>query len=170
MKNEAEVGHHEIIIALFAGKDSGQNAIKLIAAQASNTVPDLKGQTAVIRMDENGKVTSDTPQGKGKTGKGAVLGGLVGLLVGLPVGGAIVGGIIGYTRRGKHHESSDEEHLTVAHLVDHMKPDSSIVVAEVEDWQASTVADSLHMNGAVKVVHAQKDKLAALIEEYEAQN
>jgi len=44
-----------------------------------------------------------------------------------------------------------------------MKPDSSVVIAEVEDWQASTVADALHMNGAVKVIHAHKDKLAALI-------
>jgi len=165
MGNETELTHHEIIIALFEGKDGASDGLSRISTQASDTVPDLTGQTAVINMDENGKVSSTTPKGKGKTVKGAVLGGIVGLLVGLPVGGVIVGGIIGFTRRGKKKAELSEEHATLEHLVDHMKPNSSLIVAEVEDWQASTVADALEMNGAVKVIHADKEKLAELIEE-----
>ena len=170
MENEAEVTHHEIIIALFEGKNGANDAIKRISDQASDTVPDLKGQTAVITMDKNGKISSSTPKAKGKTGKGAVLGGIVGLLIGLPIGGVIVGGIIGFTRRGKQHAESAKDHVTLEQIADHMKPDSSVIVAEVEDWQASTVADALHMNGAVKVIHAQKDNLAELIEKDDLEN
>lgn len=165
MENETELTHHEIIIALFEGQHSADDALEHIAKQASDTVPDLKGKTAVIRMDENGKIHSSTPKSKGKTVKGAVLGGVVGLLIGLPIGGVIVGGIIGLTRRGKKKGEPDEDHATWEQLIDHMKPDSSVVVAEVEDWQASTVADTLQMNGAGKVIHADKSKLAELIKE-----
>lgn len=165
MENESEFTHHEIIIALFAGKSSADEAIEKIANQASDTVPDLKGQTAVITMDENGAVKSSTPKSKGKTVKGALLGGVVGLLIGLPIGGVIVGGIIGFTRRGKQKADPDEDHATLDHIVDHMKPDSSVIVAEVEDWQASTISDALQMNGAVKVIHAEREKLIDLIEE-----
>jgi uncharacterized membrane protein len=164
MENETELTHHEIIIALFEGQHGAADALDRIAGQSSQTVPDLKGKTAVIRMDENGKIHSSKPKGKGKTGKGAVLGGVVGLLIGLPIGGAIVGGIIGHSRRGKNHADASQDQATLAHIADHMKPDSSVVVAEVEDWQASTVADTLHMNGAVKVIHADKDKIAELID------
>lgn len=162
MENKTDLTHHEIIIALFAGKDGAKDAIEYISSQASDTVPDLKGQTAVISMDENGTVSSSTA--KGKTVKGAVLGGIAGLLIGLPVGGVIVGGIIGHSRRGKYHGKSDVDHVTLEQIADHMKPNSSVIVAEVEDWQASTVADTLYMNSAVKVIHAEKDKFADLIE------
>ena len=165
MENETELTHHEIIIALFEQQHGADDALDRIANQASKTVPDLKGKTAVIRMDEHGKIHSSTPQGKGKAVKGAALGGVVGLLIGLPIGGAIVGGIIGLTRRGKKKANSDEDQATLAQIADHMKPDTSVVVAEVEDWQASTVADTLQMNGASKVIHADKNKLADLIEE-----
>ncbi len=165
MENEFEYTHHEIIIALFAGENGASETLTHIAEQASDTVPNLTGQTAVISMDEAGNIKTETPQGKGKTVKGAVLGGVVGLLVGLPVGGAIVGGIIGFTRRGKQKAESESDPATLGHLKDHLQPDSSIIVAEVEDWQASTVADTLQMNGAVKVIHADKEKLAELIEE-----
>jgi uncharacterized membrane protein len=163
MENKTESTYHEIIIALFEGQTSATDALERISREASDTVPDLKGTTAVIRMDENGKIHSSKPKGKGKTGKGVVLGGVVGLIIGLPIGGAIIGGIIGHSRRSKIH-AADDEQATLAHIVDHMKPDSSVVVAEVEDWQASTVADTLHMNGAVKVIHADKDKIAELID------
>ena len=163
MENETEFTHHEIIIALFEGKDGANDAVQRISDQASDTVPDLKGQTAVISVNENGKISSSTPKVKGKTGKGAVLGGIVGLLIGLPIGGVIVGGIIGYVRRGKKHAESEDDQVTLEQIAGHMQPDSSVVVAEVEDWQASTVADALHMNGAVKVIHSQKDNLAELI-------
>lgn len=163
MENKTELTHHEIIIALFEGKDGATDAIEHISKHASNTVPDLKGKTAVISMDENGKISSSKP--KGKTVKGAALGGVVGLLIGIPIGGIIVGGIIGFMRHGKNKVDSDENHATLEQIIDHMKPDSSVVVAEIEDWQASTVADTLQMNGAIKVIHADKDKLAKLIEE-----
>lgn len=165
MENKTELTHHEIIIALFEGQHGAEDALERIASQASETVPDLKGKTAVIRMDENGKIHTSTPKGKGKTVKGAALGGVVGLLIGLPVGGVIIGGIIGLTRRGKKKADSSEDQATLSQIADHMKPDSSVVVAEVEDWQASTVADTLHMNAAVKVIHADKDKIAELIDE-----
>ena len=165
MENETESTTREIIIALFAGENGAEDALKQFSTQASDTVPDLKGQTAVIRMDENGKVSSSTPKIKGKTVKGAVLGSVVGLLIGLPIGGAIIGGVIGFTRRGKQKAASEEDQATLAQIKDHMKPDSSVIVAEVDDWQASTVADTLQMNGAVKVIHADKDKLATLIKE-----
>ncbi|NHZ72770.1 MAG: DUF1269 domain-containing protein, partial [Aquificales bacterium] len=168
--NETEFTHHEIIIALFEGKDGASDAVQRISDQASDTVPDLKGQTAVIAMDENGKISSSTAKAKGKTVKGAALGGIVGLLIGLPIGGVIVGGIIGYTRRGKKQAGSDDDQVTLEQIADHMEPDSSVIVAEVEDWQASTVADALHMNGAVKVIHAQKDNLAELIEKDDSEN
>ena len=161
MENKTEFTHHEIIIALFDGQTGAADALERISREASDTVPDLKGTTAVIRMDENGKIHSSKP--KGKTGKGVVLGGVVGLLIGLPLGGAIIGGLIGHSRGGKNH-AADDEQATLAHITDHMKPDSSVVVAEVEDWQASTVADTLHMNGAVNVIHADKDKIAELID------
>lgn len=164
MENKTEFTHHEIIIALFDGQTGATDALERISHEASDIVPDLKGTTAVIRMDENGKIHSSKPKGKGKTGKGAVLGGVVGLLIGLPLGGAIIGGLIGHSRGGKTHAAADDEQATLEHIVDHMKPDSSVVIAEVEDWQASTVADTLHMNGAIQVIHADKDKIAELID------
>jgi uncharacterized membrane protein len=162
MENKTGSIHHEIIIALFAGKDGASQALQRLSKEVSMTVPDLTGQTAVITMNEKGKISSSIPKAKGKTAKGAALGGVAGLLVGLPVGGAIVGGIIG-TSRGKKHAESEVDQVTMTEIADHMRPDSSVLVAEVEDWQASTVSDVLTMNGAVKVIHAQKDKLADLI-------
>ena len=164
MKNKPEFTHHEIIIALFDGQNGAADALEHISHEASDTVPDLKGTTAVIRMDENGKIHTSKPKGKGKALKGAALGGVVGLLIGLPVGGVIIGGIIGFTRPGKKKADSGENQATLSQIADHMKPDSSVVVAEVEDWKASTVADTLHMNGAVNVIHADKDKIAELID------
>lgn len=162
MQNETESKNQEFIIALFEGKDSANEAVKRVSEQASGTVPDLHEKTAVISMNENGKISSSTA--KGKAVKGAALGGLVGLLIGLPVGGAIVGGIIGFTRR-KHKADTFTDEVTIEQIANQMKPDSSILISEVEDWQAATVADTLYMNGAVNVIHTHKDKLATLITE-----
>jgi uncharacterized membrane protein len=169
MENEAQLIHQEIIIALFEGQDSADVALERISNQPSDTVLDLKGQTAVIRMDESGSISSSTPKGKGKTVKGALLGGVVGLLIGLPIGGVIVGGIIGFTRRNKQKTDTEKDRVTLEHIVEHMKPDSSMIVAEVKDWQASTVADALRMNGAINVIHADKEKLAEIIEKTETE-
>lgn len=168
MENETKLTHHEIIIALFAGKEGASQAVEYISKETTAAVPDMKGKTAVIIMDENGKISSSIPKGKGKTVKGAALGGVAGLLIGLPVAGLIVGGIIGTTRRGKNNAESEMAEVTLTEIANHMKPNSSVIVAEVEDWQASTVADTLYMNGAVKVIHAEKDKLADLMAEDEA--
>ena len=48
-----------------------------------------------------------------------------------------------------------------------MQPDSSLVVAEVEDWRVGMVLSNLEMRGAKLVLHATEAELAQAIADVE---
>lgn len=153
MKNHSE--HNEIIIAVYDGVDSAQKVLQDVRNSLAS-VSKVGDEAAVIMMDADGHVSvKDGHQKRKGMASGGVIGLLAGALVGLPLAGAVVGGVLGRFRAKKreHDKMTDVDEAALQDVVDKMQPNSSMIVAEVPDWRAEEVADTLQLHGAVLVLH-----------------
>ncbi len=165
MNDEAKMGGEKyLILATFAGENRAQEILKTLEEYSSNKA--FHDEVVVLTVDENGKVSV---HGGNKEKKGLVSGSIVGLLVGalvgFPVVGVVLGGVLGH-HRGKKSQTDLQDNVEEnvwQSILDQMQPDSSLIVAEVDDWQAQNVADSLASYQAKQVLLGPADAVAAQI-------
>lgn len=152
--------NNEIVIAAFAGEDKAQVALAEIDKTVTSDVGSLREQATVLSLDADGKLSVKKPTKQQRTGAvtGALVGVLVGAALGLPGVGAILGGVIGARRASKKQKSSQD--FSLNQVTELMTPDSSVVVAEVEDWRVGPVISNLELHGATTVLHAGQTELA----------
>ena len=157
----------EIVIAVFAGEDKAKTVLKEIDATATSEVDSLHEQVAVLSLDADGKLSVKKPTKQQRTGAatGTLVGVLVGAALGLPIVGAVLGGVVGARQAGKKQKSGQDFSLDQVTAL--MTPDSSIVVAEVEDWRVGPVMSNLEMRGSKLVLHASGAELAQAIADAE---
>lgn len=136
----------QVVAALFGYEEGARTALEVIE-QAK--LKQALGDKAVISMDYDGKVTIKETGDMGG-GKGAVIGGALGLL--LPgigtiigaAGGALVGGLA-----AKLHDAGFPNDQLKA-LGEQLQPNSSLLLAVVEEEQLDAVEAVLHSaNGKV---------------------
>jgi uncharacterized membrane protein len=153
----------EIVIAVFAGEDKAKAVLKEIEATATSEVDSLHQQVTVLSLDAEGKLSVKKPTKQQHTGAatGALVGVLVGAALGLPIVGAVLGGIVGARQAGKKQTSGQD--FSLDQVIELMMPNSSIVVAEVEDWRVGPVMSNLEMRGATLVLHASEAELTQAI-------
>lgn len=156
----------EIVIAIFDGADRAAQVLDTLQTRQSQLVP-LQDNAIVVTVDPSGKVSASNPTRRhGSTGTGALAGLLVGALVGLPIAGVALGGVIGRYRGGrvaKKNLDQMTEGISLQDLLDSIPSDSSLILMEVQDWQAEQVADVLEMHGASTVVHATPGQLTSVL-------
>ena len=87
------------------------------------------------------------------------------LALGVPVVGAVLGGVVGLRRAIKQQKSGQD--FSLDQVTNLMKPDSSMVVAEIEDWRVGMVMSNLEMREAKLVLHASQEELAQAITDAE---
>jgi uncharacterized membrane protein len=159
--------HTEIVMAVFEGENRAKEVLADIDETTTSEMETLRDQVTVISLDEKGKLSASAPkkQKRQSTLGGALVGVLVGAAVGVPVVGAVLGGVVGAWRVAKRKKSDQE--FSLDQVTELMTPDSSLVVAEVEDWRVGMVMSSLEMRGAKLVLHATEADLAQAIADVE---
>jgi len=150
----------EIVIAAFVGEDKAKAVLAEIDKAATSEVGSLHEQATVLSLDAAGKLSVKKPTKQQRAGAatGVLVGVLVGAALGLPVVGAVLGGVIGARRVGKKQKSDQD--FSLDQVIELMTPDSSVIVAEVEDWRVGPVMSNLELYGATKVLHAGQTELA----------
>ena len=159
--------HTEIVIAVFEGEDRAKEVLAEIEETTTSEVGSLRDQVTVISLDDQGKLSVSTPkkQRRRRTLGGALVGVLVGAAVGVPVVGAVLGGVVAARRATKKKKSGQE--FSLDQVTELITPDSSMVVAEVEDWRVGMVMSNLEMRQATLVLHAGEAELAQAIADAE---
>ena len=155
--------HTEIVMAVFEGQNRANEVLADIDETTTSEMGSWRDQVTVISLDEQGKLSVSAPrkQKRQSTLGGALVGVLVGTALGLPVVGAVLGGVVG-TRRATKKKKSGQD-FSLDQVTELMRPDSSMVVAEVEDWRVGMVMSNLEMRGAKLVLHASQAELAQAI-------
>ncbi len=153
--------HTEIVMAVFEGENRANEVLADIDETTTSEVGSLRDHVTVISLDDQGKLSVSAPkkQKRRSTLGGALVGVLVGAALGVPVVGAVLGGVVG-ARRAKKKSGQD---FSLDQVTELMTPDSSMVVAEVEDWRVGMVMSNLEMRGAKLVLHASEAELAQAI-------
>jgi len=149
--------HTEIVIAVFEGENRANEVLVDIDETTTSELEALRDQVTVISLDEQGKLSASAPkkQKRQSTLGGALVGVLVGAAVGVPVVGAVLGGVVGAWRVAKRKKSDQD--FSLDQVTELMTPDSSLVVAEVEDWRVVSVssdADLVTGWGYVQLTYA----------------
>ena len=159
--------HSEIVIAVFEGEDRAKEVLAEIDETSTSEEGSLRDQVTVISLDEQGKLSVSTPKKRKRrrTLGGALVGVLVGAAVGVPVVGAVLGGVVAARRATKKKKSGQD--FSLDQVTELMTPDSSMVVAEVEDWRVGMVMSNLEMREAKLVLHAGEAELAQAIADAE---
>ena len=157
--------HTEIVIAVFDGEHRAKEVLADIDETSTSEVGSLRDHVTVISLDDQGKLSVSTPkkQKRRSTLGGTLVGVLVGAALGVPVVGAVLGGVVG-ARRAKKKSGQD---FSLDQVTELMRPDSSMVVAEVEDWRVGMVMSNLEMRGAKLVLHTSEAELAQAIADVE---
>jgi uncharacterized membrane protein len=157
----------EIVMAVFAGEDRAEAALKEIEATATSEIGSLHEQMTILSLDADGKLSVKKPakQQRIGTATGALVGVLVGSALGLPLIGAVLGGVVGRRRTIKKQKSGQD--FSLNQVTELMKPDSSMAIAEIEDWRVGIVMSNLEMRGATLVLHASEADLAQAIADAE---
>jgi len=155
--------HTEIVIAVFEGENRAKEVLADINETTTSELETLRDYVTVISLDEQGKLSATAPkkQKRQSTLGGALIGVLVGAALGVPVVGAVLGGVVGVRRAIKKQKSGQD--FSLDQVTELMKPDSSMVVAEVEDWRVGMVMSTLEMRKAKLVLHATEAELAQAI-------
>jgi uncharacterized membrane protein len=155
--------HTEIVVAIFEGENRAKEVLADIDETSTSELETLRDHVTVISLDEQGKLSATAPkkQKRQSTLGGALIGVLVGAALGVPVVGAVLGGVVGVRRAAKKKESGQD--FSLNQVTELMKPDSSMVVAEVEDWRVGMVMSTLEMREAKLVLHATEAELAQAI-------
>ena len=155
--------HTEIVMAVFEGENRANEVLAEIEETTTSEVGSLRDQVTVISLDEQGKLSVSAPkkQKRQSTLGGALVGVLVGAALGVPVVGAVLGGVVGARRVAKKKRTGQD--FSLDQVTELMKPDSSMVVAEIEDWRVGMVMSNLEMRGAKHVLHATQTELAQAI-------
>ena len=152
--------HIEIVMAVFDGENRAKEVLAAIGEASTAEVGAIRDYLAVISLDDQGKLSVSKP--RKQTGQSAVAGALIGALVGtatgVPVVGTVLGGVAGAWRATKKKKSGHD--FSLDRLTELMTPDSSIVVAEVEDWRVESVISNLEMRGAKLVMRVDETELA----------
>jgi uncharacterized membrane protein len=153
----------EIVIAVFEGENRANEVLVDIDESTTSELETLRDHVTVISLDEQGKLSASAPkkQKRQSTVGGALVGVLVGAALGLPVVGAVLGGVVGAHRAAKKKKTGQD--FSLDQVTELMMPDSSMVVAEVEDWRVGMVMSNLEMRGAKQVLHATQAELAQAI-------
>lgn len=152
--------HIEIVVAVFEGENRAKEVLAAIEENSTAEVGALRDYLAVISLDDQGKLSVSRPKkqrGQSILG-GALVGALVGTTLGLPVVGTVLGGVAGAWRATKKKKSGHD--FSLERLTELMTPDSSVIVAEVEDWRVESVISNLEMRGAKLVMRADETELA----------
>jgi uncharacterized membrane protein len=159
--------HPEIVMAVFEGENRAQEVLVEIDETTTSELESLRDQVTVISLDDKGKLSASAPkkQKRQSTLGGALVGVLVGAAVGVPVVGAVLGGVVGAWRVAKRKKSAQD--FSLDQVIELMTPDSSLVVAEVEDWRVGVVMSNLEMGGAKLMLHATEAELAQAIADIE---
>jgi uncharacterized membrane protein len=155
--------HTDIVIAVFEGENRADEVLADIEGTSTSEVGELREQVTVINLDEQGKLSVSTPKKPKRRGTagGALVGVLVGAAIGVPVVGAVLGGVVGLRRAIKKQKSGQE--ISLDQVTELIRPDSSMVVAEIEDWRVGIVMSNLEMREAKLVLHASQEELAQAI-------
>jgi uncharacterized membrane protein len=155
--------HTEIVMAVFEGENRAKEVLADIDETTTSELETLRDHVTVISLDDQGKLSVSAPkkQKRRSTLGGALVGVLVGAALGLPVVGAVLGGVVG-ARRAKKKQKSGQD-FSLDQVTELMTPDSSMVVAEVEDWRVGMVMSNLEMREATLVLHATEAELAQAI-------
>ena len=155
--------HTEIVIAVFEGENRATEVLVEIDETSTSEMGSLRDRVTVISLDEQGKLSVSAPkkQKRQSTLGGALVGVLVGAALGVPVVGAVLGGVVGARRAAKKKKSGQD--FSLDQVTELMRPDSSMVVAEVEDWRVGMVMSNLEMREAKLVLHATQAELAQAI-------
>jgi uncharacterized membrane protein len=159
--------HTEIVMAVFEGENRANEVLTKIDESSTSEVGSLRDQVTVISLDEQGKLSVSAPKKEKRqsTLGGALVGVLVGAALGLPVVGAVLGGVVGARRTAKKKKADRD--FSLDQVTELMRPDSSMVVAEIEDWRVGMVMSNLEMRGAELVLHASAAELAQAIADAE---
>ena len=155
--------HTEIVIAVFEGENRANEVLVEIDETSTSEMGSLRDRVTMISLDEQGKLSVSAPkkQKRQSTLGGALVGVLVGAALGVPVVGAVLGGVVGARRAAKKKKSGQD--FSLDQVTELMRPDSSMVVAEVEDWRVGMVMSNLEMREAKLVLHATQAELAQAI-------
>lgn len=152
--------HIEIVMAVFDGENRAKEVLAAIDEISTAEVGVLRDYLAVISLDDQGKLSVSRPKKQTRQSilGGTLVGALVGTTLGLPVIGTVLGGVAG-AWRATNKKKSDQE-FSLDRLTELMTPDSSVIVAEVEDWRVESVISNLEMRGAKLVLHTNEAELA----------
>ncbi len=158
--------HKEVVIAVYKGEHQAKKVMGILE-EGTGQISVSHDESVIISMDSDGKVSlpSSNQKKKGLLG-GALTGIVVGALVGFPIVGIVVGGAVGAfagKKRTKKALSDEADTDVLQELIGHMEPDSSMLIAEVDDWAVGSIVDSLQSYDALTVYHAPVDELAAAL-------
>lgn len=149
----------EILVAVFDGENRAKEVLAAMAEASTSDVGAIRDYLAVISRDEQGKLSVSRP--KKQAGQsalaGALIGALAGTATGLPVIGTVVGGAAG-AWRATHKKKSGHD-FSLERLTELMTPNSSVIVAEIEDWRVESVISNLEMRGAKQVMRVDETEL-----------
>ncbi len=166
--SDKDKGHEkkEIIIAVYQGAHRAKEVLGVME-EGTGQISVSHDESVIISMDSDGKVSlpSSNQKKKGLLG-GALTGIVVGALVGFPIVGIVVGGAVGAfagKKRMKKALQDEADKDVLPELIGHMEPDSSMLIAEVADWMADSIVESLQSYDALIVYHAPADELAAAL-------
>ncbi len=159
-------GEKYLVLATFNGELKAEEVLGVLEEYTAQISP-FRDEAVVIAVDEKGKVSVHGGK-KSKKGlvSGSLVGVLVGALVGFPVIGILLGGALGVHRGKKKTKQKIEGNVdadVLQSILNYLQPNSSLIVAEVEDWQAQNIADSLQSYGATHVLLGNADDVAAQI-------
>lgn len=168
--SDKDKGHEqkEIIIAVYQGEHRAKEVLGIME-EGTGQISVSHDEGVIISMGSDGKVSlpSSNQKKKGLLG-GALTGIVVGALGGFPIVGIVVGGAVGAfagKKRTKKALKDEADTDVLQELIGHMEPDSSMLIAEVDDWAADSIVDSLQSYDALVVYHAPADELAAALAE-----
>ena len=159
MSDDAKMtGQTYLVLAAFAGAEKADEVLDYLQdfrAKGST----FHDEAVVISVDDNGKVSTHggTTSKKGIV-SGSIVGLLVGGLVGFPIVGALLGGVLG--RHQSKPQLDDAEQNILQSILDTLQPNSSLIVTEVDDWQAQNIADSLQSYGATEILLGPAEEIA----------
>jgi uncharacterized membrane protein len=166
-KQETPQVYHLVALE-FVGKDRAMQVIDLVRGQQSKETFKVQAW-AVVEVDERGK--AEVKQ-SGNGGKGAAIGAGTGVLLGLiggpagllvwALGGTLLGGLIG--KSSGHAFDKDQLKAIAAGMV----PNSSAIVAIIEDREMEKAAAEAGEMGAKVVTVTLGDQMSGEVAQYAA--
>ncbi len=158
--------HKEIVIAVYKGEHQAKKVMGIME-EGTGQISISQEAVVIISMDSDGQVSvpSSNEKKKGLLA-GALTGIVIGALVGFPIVGILVGGAVGAFAGKKRMQKELEDEAdkdVLQELIAHMQPDSSMLIAEVDDMDTAGIVDSLQSYDALTVYHAPAADLAAAL-------